>query len=315
MNYDFLKPILAQAARDGLRTLGTALMSYGVIKDGAGLNAFIGAGMTLAGILWGWWTTSGQLQAEALLKKMTASHSTVEAVEKAQALPAADATAVNKAIVQNVTTQKVAGVLLVAFALSFLMAGDARAQLKTPAQIQQDINNAFKKQNAAAEKVINGTSTSPDISCDFKIFIGLSPTNFEAVIKKCLSDVNSTIVADTQRALDSANAYLPNPDKDAVNCLGPGLAFLKAGVQVQGKPAVDAVAATATTPAIPAQAAVPPQDPGLVLLFQKYREFVLSGALTSCQAWINTPINASIASGIGGAAALTGAAAILVPKP
>jgi hypothetical protein len=221
------------------------------------------------------------------------------------------------------TTAKVVGALLAAVMLSSLMPGAVHAQvsLKSPAQIQQDINNAFSKQNAKVNQVVNGTSTNPEISCDFKIFIGLLPTNFEAVVKKCLSDVNSTIVADTQRALDSANNYQPNPDKDAINCLAPGLAFLKAGVQVPGKPAVEAapaVPATATSPAVPAiaaQDAVPPIDPGLVLLFQKYREFVLAGALTACQSWINTPINASIASGIGGAAALTGAAAILVPKP
>jgi hypothetical protein len=134
------------------------------------------------------------------------------------------------------------------------------------------------------------------------MFTKLTPRNLESTIKKCISDQNSKIADDVQRALDSAVAY---PDKDAVTCLKPGLAIVQAGVQVP---------ATSTMPAIPAVAAVPAKDPGLILLFQKYREFTLSGALTACQTWINGPVNATVAAGAGAGATAIGAAAVLVPK-
>jgi hypothetical protein len=143
------------------------------------------------------------------------------------------------------------------------------------------------------------------------MFTKLTPRNLESTIKKCISDQNSKIADDVQRALDSAVAY---PDKDAVTCPKPGLAIVQAGVQVSAIPVQDAVPATSTMPAIPAVAAVPAKDPGLILLFQKYREFTLSGALTACQTWINGPVNATVAAGAGAGATAIGAAAVLVPK-
>lgn len=91
MNWDFVKPIAAQFLRDFLRTVGMALLSHGAIKDGAGVEAFVGAGMTFGGLVWGWWTTTGHVQAEGLLKKLTAAKTTQDAVKAAQVLPAAAA--------------------------------------------------------------------------------------------------------------------------------------------------------------------------------------------------------------------------------
>jgi hypothetical protein len=175
------------------------------------------------------------------------------------------------------------------------------------------------------------SSTNPEIACDFRIFIGLTPANLEGAIKQCVSDVNGTIADDAARALDSAQTY---GDNDGINCLKPGLAILQAGIIVPAVPAVLAVPAqpeipanpnaTPPTPDIPAVAAVaavpavPAKTPGLILLFQKYREFILSGGLTSCQTWINTPVNATIAQGINNVSGIAGAAAgaaILIPKP
>ena len=94
-----MQPILAQGARDVLRTVGMFLATHGLITTGpTGVEAFVGAGMTLAGLIWGWWTTSGYLQVAALLKKLTAAHTTSHAVTLAQALPAADATKVSAAV-------------------------------------------------------------------------------------------------------------------------------------------------------------------------------------------------------------------------
>jgi hypothetical protein len=127
-----LQPFLAQGARDLLRTVGTALAAHGYITTGGvGVEAFIGAGMTLAGLFWGWWTTSGYLQAGALLKKLTATKTAGDAVKAAQVLPPAAAVdTTSKAIsVQSVTGAVAKIILLVAFALAALaFPGDAHAQ-------------------------------------------------------------------------------------------------------------------------------------------------------------------------------------------
>lgn len=122
-----VKPIAAQGARDGLRLIGMGLATHGFVQNGAGVEAFVGAGMTLAGLFWGWFTTSGYLQVGALLKKITAQHTQANAVEAAKALPsgAAVETSLNKATVQAVTTA-----LLVAFMLSALAIAPAMAQVK-----------------------------------------------------------------------------------------------------------------------------------------------------------------------------------------
>lgn len=118
MNLDFLKPILAQAVRDGLRVCGTWLMTYGVIKDGAGLNAFVGAGMTLAGLVWGWWITTGHVQAATLLKKLTDTKTETAAVAVAKAMPSAAATgAADNAKSAVAAGAQVAGALLIGFLL------------------------------------------------------------------------------------------------------------------------------------------------------------------------------------------------------
>lgn len=114
-----MKPVLAQAARDGLRVIGTTLATHGFIENGAGTEAFIGAGMTIIGLFWGWFVTKGQYDVVALLKKLTATHTASAAIEAAKASPSVAAQVVN--------------VLLVAFILSsFLAGGQAFAQTQRP---------------------------------------------------------------------------------------------------------------------------------------------------------------------------------------
>jgi len=147
MNWELFKPWLAQAARDGLRTVGTALMSYGVIKDGAGLNAFVGAGMTLAGLGWGWWTTGGAQQMAGLLKKLTATATHADAVKVAEVLP--PRAAVDTAVKASSAASVVAKVLIAAFVLSaFLAVPSAHAQVRKPALTGNpiaDIKTNFEK--------------------------------------------------------------------------------------------------------------------------------------------------------------------------
>lgn len=201
-----------------------------------------------------------------------------------------------------------AAIILAIVLGSFLAAPSAHAQIKfKPLPDPLKLNQAA----AQAKAVITG-QPAPDsttaLPCDFKMLTKLTPDNLIPTMKACLSDVNSQLVNDTQRALDSAKVYGGTGDGDGVNCLTPGLAIFKAGVQVPAVPAVIAADGTVTTPAVPAQ------DPGPILLYQKYREFTLSGALTSCQSWFNGPINATAAAGLAGAGTALAGAALLVPK-
>jgi hypothetical protein len=128
MNWTVIQPIAAQAARDILRTVGAGMAAHGLIQSGPGVEAFVGAGMTLAGLFWGWFTTVGYIQVGKLLQKLTASHNHTDAVEKAQALPAPDPSTVNKAIIKAMPTALIA----LAFLGALAFPGDARAQVKLP---------------------------------------------------------------------------------------------------------------------------------------------------------------------------------------
>lgn len=207
-------------------------------------------------------------------------------------------------------TPTVVKILLAAFVLSTFLPSIAMAQSPLP---RPRLPFDPLKLN---DKTIAGTKVAAEpLVCDFHILTQLKPDNLVEVIKTCVDKQKQELVDTTQRALDSAKSFAPNPDQDAINCLTPALALFKAAQTIPAVTAQDAVPATATTPAIPAVAAQPEREPGLILLFQKYREFVLAGALTSCQSWVNTPVNATVAAGAGAAATGIGAAAILAPKP
>lgn len=198
-------------------------------------------------------------------------------------------------------------ILAVVLGSLFALPGDARAQIKTPGQIQQDIDAALKRTNAKVVNAVSPAAPATALPCTFQMLIHLTPENLLPTINSCIA---GKLVTDTQRALTSAQSYGTSGkgDADAVNCLTPALAIFQAGVQVPAVPAVTAPDGTVTTPAVPAQ------DPGPILLYQKYREFTLSGALTSCQSWFNGPINATIAAGIAGAGTAIAGAALIMPK-
>lgn len=128
--WDIVKPIAAQAARDFLRTVGMYLAAKGMIQGDAGVATFIGAGMSLAGLFWGWFTTKGYMQVGDLLKKLTATKTPADAISTAQALPPASPVKVQATLAGTVVK-----VLLIAFALSFLVAGHpaiAQTKIKLP---------------------------------------------------------------------------------------------------------------------------------------------------------------------------------------
>ena len=79
---EMIKPWLAQAARDGLRIAGVYLLSKHIIQGGdAGVEAFVAAGMTLAGFGWGWFTTIGMVKLQNFFKAMNTPAATPPAPE------------------------------------------------------------------------------------------------------------------------------------------------------------------------------------------------------------------------------------------
>jgi hypothetical protein len=223
MESEVLKPILAGMVRHGLTTVGGALVTDGVIQS-SDVNGFVGAGMVVAGVAWSWWNKVGQAEVGALLKKLTASRSHEEAVEKAQAMPAADASAVNKSIVKAVV-----GALLIAFALSFLVAApSAQAQeMRRPAMtgnIAKDLKadfgenekprlitgNAEKDAHAIWDKIVSASNADLKYA---SALAGKANTSASLVRKQCydaILDLNTQV--NGMNLTDADGKVLPQPD-------------------------------------------------------------------------------------------------------
>jgi hypothetical protein len=90
--WTMIGPFLAKFAKQGLQGAGVYLAANGYITSGAGTEAFVGAAMTLLGLFWDWWSASGAIQAEALLKKLTATHKAADALAVAKAMAPASVT-------------------------------------------------------------------------------------------------------------------------------------------------------------------------------------------------------------------------------
>lgn len=268
-----LQPILAQGARDVLRIVGTYLAAHGLIVNGsAGVETFIGAGMALAGLFWGWWTTSGYLQVAGLLKKLTNTSVPADAVKAAKALP--PAAAVDTSLKSNAVANAVAKVLIVAFALSLFLAGGQALAQRRPA-ITGDIVKDIKTD--LANKGVSIPTVKAGDACSVNIFAALDAKNVITTIQNCISEANSPFLPDLQAALDSATAY---KDQPGIACLTPALAIVKAAVGTPGDP-------NATPP-------VPATRPGVILIFQKFREFVLAGGPAACKTYINSTVAGAV---------------------
>jgi len=207
------------------------------------------------------------------------------------------------------------------------VSGQGLKQLKFTGHPSEDFQEAV-----ASVKPAKADPAAPLPCMDIRVLTKLTPDNLVPTFRGCKIEVIGQLVKDTSAALESAKAFTgsatgtasnssaPVGDNDAINCLTPALALFKAAMPTQAVAAQDAVPAqlnadgSVKVPAIPAVPAVPANDPGPVLLYQKYREFTLAGALTSCQAWFNGPINATAAAGLAGAATAVGAVGLLAPK-
>ena len=83
MDKEFLQPLLAGAARQGIAALG-AYMGF----TGSTQTQFVGAGMVIVSLGWEWWQQRGQEKFIAILAKMhpvaAPSATTGEAVKAAK---------------------------------------------------------------------------------------------------------------------------------------------------------------------------------------------------------------------------------------
>lgn len=221
-----MKPILAQATRDGLRIIGMGLATHGFIQNGAGTEAFVGAGMTLAGLFWGWFTTSGYLKVGALLKKLTAQKTQADAVSAAQVLPPAAAvdSAMKSASVQSV----VAKILIAAFVLSVFLAGaPAMAQglklVKPTGNVAADIQaattpdkpklitgNIEKDAHAIWDKIVSASNADLKYA---SALAGVANTPASQVRKQCYDAILELNTQVNGMNLKDANGDpLPQPD-------------------------------------------------------------------------------------------------------
>ena len=216
-------------------------------------------------------------------------------------------------------TSTVVKILIAAFLLSaFLCPDPAMAQGKVKlGPIGQKVVDDFNQTKTAVTGKSDPKAALPCM--DITVLFKLTPANLVPTMKACVQDTQNHLVTDTSRALESAKNYTKTGetvavgDSDAVNCLTPALALFQAASIVPAVPDTPAVMNADGTVKTPAVAGTPEIEPGLILMFQKYREFTISGGLTSCQAWVNGPVNATAAAGVAGAAGIIGAAALLSP--
>jgi len=245
MNWDLIKPWASKVARNGLQVIGTALASRGYIQNGVGTDAFIGAGMTLAGLFWDWWVKAGAEQTAALLKKLTDTVTHKDAVKAAQVLP--PAAAVDTPI-KSLSVQSVTKVLILAFACSlFLAGGQAFAQTpKLTGNIVRDIASATGKPAAAPTANANGALASLD---GFLNTLGQK-------IQEVEKDLADKVIADLNAAITDATNH---NDLISLPCWQANLALAQA---------------------LPAEWATPPALPiGIALSIQIQRDLI--SAITS----------------------------------
>lgn len=176
MNWDAIKPIMVLIFTSALKIFGGVLMAHGWISGGAGMEAFMGAGMTAGGAFWSWWVQSGHLQAAAYLKKLTSTATQAAAIEVAKRLPISStpSAAVQTAkAAANVTepavmakdaaakdaAAKAIPIILLALLLGSLAPGDARAQTKP--RLTGNIVNDIAAANAPTSAVGASPSISP----------------------------------------------------------------------------------------------------------------------------------------------------------
>jgi hypothetical protein len=156
----------------------------------------------------------------------------------------------------------------------------------------KDIKNAIERTDAGDLVQQGGAGLQAGVggpfTCDVSLFTKLTFANVVQNVQSCVGDV----VADTAKpfaddlkgALDSATAA---KDNVAIGCYTPALALVQAA---QGTPAVKDATGAVTASAKP---------PGVITIFQKFREFVNAGGILNCKTTVNTTTSTAIGSATG----------------
>jgi hypothetical protein len=289
-NWDFLKPLLSGWTTNLLAAAGLHLGLTGTDEQ-----KFIGAGLVMASFVWEWWKAKGAGEFMALLKRVTQQVSAKAAVAVAKEAPAPSVTAT------------VAKVLIAAFVLSFLLAGNqAQAQVRRQAVAPvassdpaTDIANFFKRFTIAPAPAT--VDEIQNTKCDFTIFSKLTIDNAVPLLEKCAQSTEqgavAPLVSDTQTALNNARSFgCPTPlpanttcpgNGMAIACLVPALALLQAA---QGTPSVkDPTTGKVTQDAVAA---------GVVTLGERLDEFVQAGGPSNCKTVIQRTVNGLAAAAV-----------------
>ena len=84
MDWKAWEPLAAWAFRIVLNLVGAALVTHGIVSNGAGLETFLGMATSAGATFWSWWVTTGHLQAAKFLENVTQTATTAAAVEVAK---------------------------------------------------------------------------------------------------------------------------------------------------------------------------------------------------------------------------------------
>jgi len=160
MNWEAWKPLVSWAFRIGINAIGVFLMTHGTIKDGAGLETFLGMATSAGATFWSWWVTDGHIKAAAFLQNITNTATQAAAIEVAKRLPISavpsdavqmakvQAAAIEPAVMAKDAAATVVKIILVVFVVSMLLAADqahaqTRPRVAAPAvtgDLKKDIN-------------------------------------------------------------------------------------------------------------------------------------------------------------------------------
>lgn len=217
--WTYLKPGIAGQIRHGLSAVAALIGGWGALKDPGSSAQFVDIGTGIALYLitaaWAWWTNTGQKFAKAYVDVLVAK--TFAQAEKLRMANLPQVTVKEIAQQSNLTLSetakiiptlppevqaniapaspaaKIVAVLAILIASMFLAGSDpasAQVKLKTPAQVQQDIKNAFEKPlTTASNEIVSALSKPLQDLADFLV-TGLDDAATLAVAIPDLQDGN-----------------------------------------------------------------------------------------------------------------------------
>jgi hypothetical protein len=214
-----VKPQIATTIRGGFKVVAGMIGGWGALKNPGSQEQFIDLGTALVLYLigqgWSWWQASGQdfvkaqfevIQAKTLaqaqklrtagipqvtVKEIALQAPTMTLAETAKVIPTLPAEI--QANISPTPAAKIVAILAILIASMFLAGLDsasAQVKLKTPAQVQQDIKNAFEKPlTTASNEIVSALSKPLQDLADFLV-TGLDDAATLAVAIPDLQDGN-----------------------------------------------------------------------------------------------------------------------------